>query len=194
MGRWGVSCSHEVKLLWLLISNVWRHLQDIDLFAAAMSLLASVPFWEPGNGARPCSVGQCVSRSWVFFPFPCHEIPPPQGLFILEPPHRSRKARRMKSPGLGKRYSESQMPAALLLVLPPLTVPKALWICAHKRVWSIVSSSGLLRTREMWSYWGESSEGPLKWLRDWSVSIFSQKHPFKRKTWESEGSFNALAM
>lgn len=45
------------------------------------------------------------------------------------------------------------MPASLLLVLSPLTVPKALWICAHKHVWSIVFSSGLPRTGEMWSYW-----------------------------------------
>ena len=35
--------------------------------------------------------------------------------------------------------------------------------------WSTGSSSGLPSTREAWTYWSESSKGPLRRLRDWSV-------------------------
>ena len=36
--------------------------------------------------------------------------------------------------------------------------------------WSTVSSLGLPSTSEIWSYWRESSKGPWRWLRDWSIS------------------------
>lgn len=44
--------------------------------------------------------------------------------------------------------------------------------------WSSGSCSGLSKTREMWSYWTESSAGPRKQLRNWSFP--------NRKGWDSE--------
>lgn len=61
---------------------------------------------------------------------------------------------------------------------------KAAW---QERIWvdtvltmEYCVHSGLPSSREIRSYWRESSEGPRKWLRDWSVSTL-------RKGWESSG-------
>lgn len=51
--------------------------------------------------------------------------------------------------------------------------------CCWVHTWSAGSCSGLSKTREMLSYWRESSAGPRKWLRNWSVSP-------NRKSWDSE--------
>ena len=40
------------------------------------------------------------------------------------------------------------------------------------------SSSGLVSTRETWTYWRESNKGPPRWWRDWSTSPV-------RRGWES---------
>jgi len=56
-------------------------------------------------------------------------------------------------------------------------------------IWSIVSSSGLSSTRQIWSYWIESSEGPVRRLRDWS--IFPIRHGWDSldcSAWNREGS------
>ena len=44
--------------------------------------------------------------------------------------------------------------------------------------WSTVSSPGLLSTRETWTCWRESSEGPWRWLS--SCSIFDMRRSWER--------------
>lgn len=91
-----------------------------------MSLLSALSS-EPGDGAQLRSQGQWMSwscfpviQSW--YPFSHHQILSPKLLFILVS-HQSGKATRKRSPGLGGRYSHSQMPATLLWALSPLAVP-----------------------------------------------------------------------
>lgn len=36
-------------------------------------------------------------------------------------------------------------------------------------IWSAVSSAGFPSTRERWTFWSQSSEGPQRWLMDWST-------------------------
>ena len=72
-------------------------------------------------------------------------------------------------PYLQSRQTESW--AALGKVLPACQSP----LLIH--TWSTASSSGLPSTREAWTYWRESNEGPQWWWRDWRTS-------HKRKGWE----------
>lgn len=55
----------------------------------------------------------------------------------------------------------------------PLQMPEHAWYSLYsaqvRHVQSSVSSFGILSRRKMWAYWSHSSEGPLKWFRDWGI-------------------------
>ncbi|KAK4823401.1 hypothetical protein QYF61_001775 [Mycteria americana] len=57
--------------------------------------------------------------------------------------------------GVASRSREGILPLCSALVRP---------------IWSAGSTAGLLSTRETWTYWSKSTEGPLRGLGDWSIS------------------------
>lgn len=52
-------------------------------------------------------------------------------------------------------------------------MPKHAWYSLYsaqvRHIQSSVSSFGILSRRKMWAYWSHSSEGSLKWFRDWGI-------------------------
>jgi len=51
-----------------------------------------------------------------------------------------------------------------------------------------VSSPGLPSTRETWTYWRESSKGPLRPIRDWNISPMRRGgESWDCSAWKREG-------
>lgn len=60
---------------------------------------------------------------------------------------------------------------------------------------SAVCSSGLLGTKEIWSYWSKSSKQPQRCLRDWSIcQVRRGWESWDWLAWRTEGSRGALAL
>ena len=84
--------------------------------------------------------------------------------------------------------------AALDKVLPAV---QRRWSVPSAEHWwgytcSTVSSSELLSTKEMWTYWREPNKGPRRLLRDWTIS--PMREGWDRLAWWREGSGGIFLM